>query len=729
MKKKLTKKQKIEEKKQYSKRLLLTGAVFVAFLGGLCVRIGYIQFGLGPEYKLSAYKQQTTNKIISPKRGIIYDRNGEILAQSISVDTVSINPGTIKYSSGKVVPAEVVSTAFSQIFSLDYEETLAKVNSEKSVETIARKVDKTVIESLENWMKENKVTSGINIDEDSKRFYPFDSLAANVLGFCGNDNQGLEGIESKWDDVLTGTAGKIVTTTNVNNKAISDDNELYVPPENGSNLYLTIDTNIQSIVEKYLENAAIEQHCARGANAIVMEPSTGNILAMATYPTYNLNDPFSVEDISIWKNRAVTDGYEPGSTFKLITSSIGLEEDLVETDDETDFYCGGYYHVGDRDIYCWANTPHYNQSLRSALMFSCNPSLMQLGERIGIPRFYKYLRAYGFFDKPNSGLSGEVAGYFYDEDKAGEVELATMSFGQRFTITPLHLITAISAICNDGVLVTPKIVNKVENTDTGAITTYETNNVRQVISKETSEKIRDMMESVVLKGTGQNAQVSGYSIGGKSGTSEPSPGKEEEGYVASFVAITPIENTQVVVLVILYDPNPNKEGSHQGGTIAAPVASQILSEILPILGIESNSDEEDESYVDLITVNNVVGKTVAEAKNILSEAGFDSLANLEGDENTTIVTEQFPKPGSQLQANSIICLYTAENETRTSVQIPNLKSISAWEATGILKNLNLNIRVEGTGNTIVSQDPLPDTLHEEGTIVTVKLKSEIISGQ
>ena len=237
------------------------------------------------------------------------------------------------------------------------------------------------------------------------------------------------------------------------------------------------------------------------------------------------------------------------------------------------------------------------------------------------------------------------------------------------------------------------------------------------------------MESVVLEGTGGNAQVSGYSVGGKSGTSEPPPATPEDGYVASFIAISPIENTQVVVLVILYDPNPNKEGSHQGGTIAAPVASQILSEILPHLGIESTSDDDNESYAELFTVNNVVGKTIAEAKNILADSGFDVSFNISGDENSAIITDQFPKPGAQLQANSIICLYTAENETRTSVQIPNLKGTSAWDATILLKSLNLNIKVEGSGNTIVSQDPLPDTSKEEGTIVTVKLKSEIINGQ
>ena len=722
MKKSLKKK---NEKQFYTKKLLIIAIIFTLIIVCLCSRIWYIQFFLGDEYKLSAYKQQTSNKIISPKRGIIYDKNGEILAQSISVDTVSINPGTVKYSNGKLVPNEVLATAFSQIFSLNYEETLEKVSSNTSVVTIAKKVEKTLIEDLQKWMKENKVTSGINIDEDSKRFYPYDSLASNLLGFCGSDNQGLEGLEAKWEDVLTGTAGKIVTTTNVNKEAISDENELYVPAENGSNIYLTIDANIQSIVEKYLENAVIENSCTRGGNAIVMEPSTGNILAMATYPNYNLNDPFSV-DISTWRNRAVTDGYEPGSTFKLITASIGLEENLVETDTEGDFYCYGSYHVGDQNIRCWRSPAHGSRTLRTALEGSCNPAFMQLGERIGVETFYDYLEAFGFFDTTNSNMSGEVAGYFHEEDKVADVELATMSFGQRFTITPLHLITAVSAICNDGVLVTPRIVSKIENTDTNAITTIDTNNVRQVISKETSEKIKDMMESVVTTGTGGNAKITGYSVGGKSGTYEPPVDREEEGYVASFVAISPVENTQVVVLVILYDPNG---GSHQGGTIAAPVTAEILGEVLPYLGIDSASDEEEENYTELLSVNNVVGKTIVEAKNILENTGFDVVFNIEGDANSTIVTEQFPKPGAQLQANSTICLYSVENEDRISVTVPNIKGMSVEQATNALKSQNLNIKIEGSGGTVVSQDPLPDALVEEGSIVNVLVKSEIISGQ
>lgn len=717
----------INDKHAYSLKMLIFAVVFSISIIALCIRIGYIQFALGKEYKLSAYKQQTSNKIISPKRGNIYDVNGEILAQSISVDTVSINPGTVKYSNNKKVPSEILAKEFTELFGLDYEKTLEKVNSTSSVVTIAKKVDKEIIEKLKAWMNENNITSGINIDEDTKRYYPYSNLASNLIGFCGNDNQGLEGLEARWNNVLTGTAGKIVTTTNVNRQAISDENELYVEAENGSNIYLTIDSKIQAIAEKYLDNAVNEHNCSRGGNVLIMEPSTGNILAMATYPDYNLNEPFSVgDDISLWRNKAVTDGYEPGSTFKLITSSIGLEEDLVETDTDGDFYCDGKYHVGDYDIHCWYPA-HGSTSLRTALEGSCNPAFMQLGQRIGVHRFYKYLKAYGLLDKTNAEVSGEASGYFYKEDSVGEVELATMSFGQRFTITPLQLITAVSAICNDGILVTPRIVDKIENTDTHAITTVEKKEVRQVVSKETSEKIRNMMQSVVVDGTGKNAQVEGYAIGGKSGTSEPPIGREDEGYTASFIAITPIENTQLVVLVILYDPH---SFSHQGGTIAAPVASQILSEVLPYQGIKSTADEtEEEDY--LITVNNIVGKTVADARKILENSGFDVSYELgeDVDDNLVRVTEQFPKPGAQLRPNSVICLYTENSSTKISVQIPNIKGMTIDEATATLKELNLNLKIEGNGNIISSQDPLPDTSHEEGTIVNVLVKDEIISGQ
>lgn len=651
------------------------------------------------------------------------------------------------YSNGKEVPNDVIAEGLSQVFSLDYNETLEKVSSDKSVVVIAKKVETEKISELQKWMGEKKITTGINIDEDSKRYYPYNDVASNLIGFCSSDNVGLWGIEERWNDKLTGTSGKIVTAKNVNGEAISDENEQYVEVENGSNIYLTIDTAIQGIAEKYLEQAVVENKCGRGGNVLIMNPQNGDILAMATYPDYNLNSPFSIEPtglteeewntlpqeeqsaklLNVWKNRAVSDLYEPGSTYKLLTSAIALEENIIATDNEGDFFCTGKYHVGDRDISCWkTDGSHGVQSLRKALQNSCNPAFMQLGQKVGARLLYKYYEAFGLFEPVGSDIAGAYKGGFFDENKIGPVELATMSFGQRITVTPLQLISAVSAIANDGVYVKPRIVNKIENTDENSIETVEVEEVRQVISLDTSQKMKNMMQSVVTDGTGRYAKVEGYSVGGKSGTSEPPVGRPEEGYVASFIAISPIENTQVVVLVILYDPHGD---SHQGGQTAGPVAGQILSEVLPILGIPSDATETAHVEEDLPIVPNVVDKTVAEAKKILTAAGFNVQINIAGDENTTLVSDQTPKSGIKLEAGATIYLYTAENEVRVSTTVPNVKGMSVDAAKTALRASNLNIKSEGTNGVVISQEPSSETQQEVGTVVHVVIKEQMNGAQ
>ena len=469
-----------------------------------------------------AYNQQTSDRVISPKRGTIYDSTGKQLAISASVDTVSINPNLIADKN-----KEKIAKALSQIFELDYNTVYEKVDSGANFKTIIRKVEQDKINELEAWMEENKITRGINIDSDSKRYYPYNNLASSLIGFCGTDNQGLYGLEYTLDNVLTDIPGRITTLKDSKAQEIPDENESYIPAQNGSDVVLTLDYYLQSIAEKYLEQAVIENKCTRGGNVIMMNPSTGDILAMATYPNYNLNEPFepySDKLAAIWdtmsssdrtaklgdvyKNRAVSDGYEPGSTFKILTAAIALEENITETDVKKDFYCKGSLHVGDRDIDCWKRDgSHGYQTLREALEHSCNPAFMDLGSRIGARTLYKYYRAFGLFDKPGAGLSGEAYGNFHDEDKITSVDLATMSFGQRITITPLHLISAVSAIANDGVLMQPRVVKQIINSDTGVVTNMEPVEIRQVISKETSEQMRDMLHSVVLNGSGSNADV------------------------------------------------------------------------------------------------------------------------------------------------------------------------------------------------------------------------------
>lgn len=734
-----------------NRRLVITGIIatigFTVVTGSLL----FINIVKGEEYSKKAYSQQMKNQIISPKRGAILDTNGSVLAQSISVDTVSINPSSVKYTNNKTVEPEKLAQIFSEIFDITYEDALAKAQSKKTVEIIAKKVEKEKVTKLQDWIKENNISTGINIDEDTKRSYPNNNLASNLIGFCGDDNTGLAGLEEKWNDTLTGTSGKIVTAKANGGEAISDENEQYVAAENGSNIYLTIDINIQKIAEKYLAQAVTENQCEKGGTVIIMNPQSGDILAMASNPDYNLNQPrdsvatglqstwdtLSSEDKSnalykLWRNKAVSDLYEPGSTFKLITSSIGLEEGKVSTDTNGDFNCNiVYYPAPDQPISCWRTyAAHGAQSLREALQNSCNPAFMQLGARIGARTSYKYYEAFELFSTRIGNTIASVSKpQFTELNKVGAVELATMSFGQRFSISPLQLITAVSAICNDGVLVEPRIVKKVENTDTNSAENLETKEIRQVISKDTADKVKDMMLSVVEKGTGKWAKVDGYTIGGKSGTSEPIESKkEEEGYTASFIAISPIENTQVVCLVVLY--KPEGAAGHQGGQTAGPVASQIMSEVLPYLGIPTNDTKVETTTTNTsIAVQDVTNKTIAEAKKVLKESGFNVSVSSSGDENNTLVSEQVPKSGIYLEEGSTIYLYTSESSNKKTTKVPNIKGKTVAEATKILKDKNLNIKVDGDKGIIVSQDPTFDVEVEEGTVINVVIKEQLKDGQ
>lgn len=727
---KINKKKEAINKPIASKRLSYALIFIAILLLVLIIRIAYFQFIKGGELKEAASRQQATSRILSPNRGSIYDSTGKVLAQSASVDTISINPSKIKKND-----KEKVAKALSDIFELEYETVLEQVNSKRSVETIIKKVEQAQVDELKKWMDDNDLSVGINIDADFKRYYPYNNLASNLIGFCDTDNNGQEGIELKWNSILSGTPGKITTIENAASGLIPDKDETYIAAENGSNITLTIDATVQNIVEKYLKQACIENDCKDGGTAIIMKPSTGDILAMATYPDYDLNEPrtpnasFSAnwESLSseeqvnslykMWRNKCVSDTYEPGSTFKIITAAVGLEENIVETDTKNDFLCIGHEVINGITINCWKyQTTHGSQTLREALMNSCNPALMQLGKRIGSSTLYKYYKAFGIFDKTGIDTSGESNSVFWDLENVGNIELATMSFGQRFRVTPIQLITAISSVANDGILMQPRIVKEIQNTDTGAITTIEPVEIRKVLSSETCDKMLDMLESVVNEGTGYLGAVKGYSIAGKTGTSEPD--STNGIYVASFVGISPSENPELVCLVTLYNPQGPK--GHQGGTIAAPVVSQILSEVLPYIGIPS--DDISENTSSNITLPDVRNKTVAEAKKLLESLGITAI--ISGNDTSSLVTDQVPKPGTSLIQGATVNIYSTGNEARTSVTVPNLKDMGLSQAKSALKSKNLNININGSG-TVVSQDPMAGTTVEEGTVINVTLQKHI----
>ena len=726
-------------------RIVLASLLIIFLL--LIIRLIWLQFVQGSDLKEQAYNQQTTDQIISTSRGTIYDSTGKTLAISTPTDTVTINPKKIVGSNDEETKAkkEKVAKAFSEIFELDYNETLEKVNSTSNVQTIAKKVDKDKIDKLKQWMETEKISTGINIDEDTKRVYPYNNLASNLIGFCGTDNTGIQGIEDSWNSVLQGTPGKITTSTDAIQEEIPDSNQTYIPAENGSDIVLTIDYYIQTVLEKYLKQA-VEENNADSGTVVAMAPSTGDILGMACYPDYNLNTPFepNTEELkatwdtldsttqsdalyNMWKNNVVSSPYEPGSPYKLITAATALEENITSEDVPNDFYCNGSIEVADRKISCWTQAHKGAKTLRQALQVSCNPSLIQLGQRIGAETLYKYYQALGFFDKTGIDLPQEASSTYWKLEDVKDVELATMSFGQRFTITPIQLVSAVSAIANDGILMKPRIVKQIINPETGTTTDIEPVQVRQVISKSTSERMRNLMKSVVDDGSGRLAKVEGYSIGGKTGTSEPQAGREDEGYIASYVAIKKKKKPEICLLIAVHNPNPNNEGSHQGGQVCGPVVSQMLSEILPYLGLTSSNAqtstdtvEEDTSYA---TVPDIRNKTVTEAEKLLKQAGFTTKVNISGDKNSTLVTDQTPKPGSSIPKGSIIVLYTEENDTRVSVKVPDFKDKTLAQAENMAKANNLNITTEGSG-TVISQSIMVDTAVEEGTIIKLTLSTE-----
>jgi len=706
----------------------------------LIFRIGYLQFIKGSWLRKQANAQQTTTETINPDRGTIYDANGKVLAISAEVDTVSVNPAKLKYSNGDLVTKDFAANSFSNIFGLDYTETLEKLNNATSYVTIASKVENDKIDLLNAWLESNKITSGINIDSSIKRYYPYNNLASHLIGFTGTDTNGLFGLENSLDSTLAGTVGKVVTLKDSVNEEIPNQQQSYIDAKDGSNVYLTIDVNIQSIVEKYLSQAVINNISDYGT-AIVMEPSTGNILAMANYPDYNLNTPFTPTDTNLlnswsslsadeqnnylyemWRNKAVQNTYEPGSTFKIITSAVGLEEGLIEAETADTLYCSGHEIVDTIEIDCWRYyNPHGSQNLKQALSNSCNPAFIQLGTKIGANTLYKYYDAFGLLSPTNSGLYGESDSVFHNLSNIRNVELATMSFGQGITITPLQLITAVSSIANEGVLMQPRIVDKIVDTNTGSMTIPEPVQVRQVVSKQTASELMDMLDYTVSSGTGKYADLKGYSIGGKSGTSE-NLAQNDGTYVASFIGLSPTVNTEVVILVALYNP---KGDSFQGGEIAGPVVGQILSEVLPYIGVASTSDGSDSDYTTTL-MPDVKNKTIAEARNILHSYGFtvhtDSTIA-----DTDIVFNQMPKAGIHLLDGADVFLYTETNNVSTSVAVPNFKGKTASEAINMASEANLNIVLDGSG-IVISQDIVAESSVEVGTVINLTLKNELNGG-
>jgi len=684
----------------------------------------------GEDYTKQAIEQQTRDRLITPKRGTIYDRNKKPLAVSASVETVSISPVTVRKSDKAAETAMVLS----EILEVDIETINKKIERNSSYEIIKKKVEKDVADKI----REKKLV-GVYLDEDTKRYYPNGNFASHVIGFTGTDNQGLLGIEMIYDSVLKGKPGRIVTAKSADGTEMPYKYERYYNPEEGSNIVLTIDQTMQHFLEKNLETAVIDNKLKLGAAGIIIDVKTGEILAMGTKPDFDLNNPFVLNNeetkkqletiadktkrqeaesaalLNMWRNKAVVDSYEPGSTFKIIMSAIGLETGKLSLN--TTFNCVGYKQVGGYRIHCWKHAGHGVQNFVEGIKNSCNPVFMEIGEKIGHDEFYKFYKAFGFTEKTGIELNGETSGIFFSENNFNVTELATSSFGQGFQVTLLQMITAVACVANEGKLMKPYIVKQYIDDEGNVLKNFEPQVVRQVISSETSKLLCQVLENVVIDGSGKSAFVKGYHIAGKTATSEKQP-RNQGKYVASFVGFAPANDPRIACLIMLDEPQGDQ---HMGGIIAAPVVKRVMEDCLRYLGVEPDLTEEEKEAE--YTVPDVIGKSVSDAREILNSGSLKY--KIEGKGET--VTDQVPKANIVVAESATVILYTEGKSNDGKVVVPDLVGLSYNEVVETLSGLGINLNagtVEGDIESLkaASQSPDPETFIEPGGTVTVKFE-------
>ena len=713
-------------------------------------------------YENMAISQQVRETEIAASRGTIYDTNGKILAKSASVDTIFISPAEItKYDEDPVL----IARSLSEILGVDYGKILEMTSDTKSwYKVVARKVESDVSDQVRAFKEENNIV-GVKIEADTKRYYPYGSLAAHIIGFVGTDNSGLSGIENRYDDSLSGSKGRVVRATDRNGTdMLFVDYEDYYDASNGENVTLTLDATIQYYMEKHLQQAVEDYDVQNGAAAIAMDPNTGAILGMASLGNFDLNDYQAVSEEAQaeidaaesdeeaaellsaaqqlqWRNKALSDTYEPGSTFKIITLAMALEEGLV--DDNSTFYCGGSTNVLGRTdpLKCWKTGGHGSQTLTQAIRHSCNVALVQIGQKVGAQTFYKYAEAFGFLNltenmdatltaKTGIDLAGESGSIWWSQNTFYDTEnlsqLASASFGQTFTITPLQLITAVSACVNGGNLMKPYVVKNVTDSSGKIVSANEPTVVRQVVSEQTSAKVREILEKVVgdpVDGTGKNAYVAGYRIGGKTGTSEKvaqdvAGGPKE--YIVSFIGVAPADDPQIVILVLLDTPSNDCGVYISGSQMTALTVGKMMADILPYMGVEPEYTDTEKTYMDK-TVPNVTGLTVEQAKAALQEVGLNARVIGDGDK----ITQQLPGGSTVVARGSTILIYAGAEPSAEQEQMPDLTNLTYETARDRLAAYGLYLRtnssITSTSQIISGQSIAEGTLVEHGTVVEVTL--------
>jgi len=726
----------MEPSKRMKKRIMFFLCFLTAVLLLLIVRVGYLQIFQGPELKKEALEQQTKDSIITPKRGTIYDRNGNVLAVSASVETVYVHPAQIKEDKGE----KIVAQELSQALEMDYNDVYKLITKKVSYVDVKKKVEKGAAQKVRE-LKTNKETKdyfrGVGLSEDSKRYYPLNTLASSVIGFVGSDNQGLAGVEASYDSYLRGTPGRVSSLKDAKGTTMNEQHEEQTASKDGSNLILTLDESMQHFLENHLKTAYTDNKLGNGACGIVMNVKTGEVLAMATEGDFNLNEPFTITDEAtnnnlktlsaadqtkakgealqkMWRNKAVSDTYEPGSTFKIVVAAAALEEKTVSLEDK--FTCAGSLRVGGYNIRCWKAGGHGAETFLQGIQNSCNVVFMQVGMKLGPDRFIKYYNAFGFNQKTGIDLPGEAVGLFHARSNFKETEIATASFGQGFQITPLQLITAVSAVANGGNLMKPHVVSEIRDSNNKVTKKIEPEVVRQVISTETSKAMRSVLESVVSEGSASRAYIPGYRVAGKTGTSEKQP-RSAQKKIASFIAFAPANDPQVACLIMLDEPNG---GQYFGGIIAAPVVHDIMKDTLDYLQINKQyTAEEMKKYNQKMP--DVKGKTVAEAQSVLKDYSF----KVKIDGNGKTVVSQMPAPEATLSENSTVVLYTTEKAIEKSVELPDLSGKTYQQAKETLQRLGLNISSSASADVsdsdiVTGQSPTAGTMVYPATSVELK---------
>mgnify|MGYP003369594632 FL=1 len=726
--------------KRMLKRILIMAVVIIFLMTTTVARVFYLTIVRGEELSEKAETQQLKDTEITAMRGTIYDSNGNVLAQSASVWNVFIDPLNIKDKQRDLIVDE-----FANLFGYDADEKKEfydRTNHQNHYELVEKKVENNIKEKLSKFVSKNELGGCIGTEQTTKRYYPYGTLASSVIGFTGADDQGLSGIEAYYDEQLTGTNGRIITAKDAKSNNIANDYETSIAATDGDSIVLTINQTIQYYLEKGLRET-MNEYQAKGAYGVVMNCNTGAVLAMSSLPDYDCNEPYkltyskdkkAIKKLSDktakqeaesavvqnqWRNFTVSDTYVPGSVFKTFVASAALEENVVNLN--TTYNCTGSIQVDKYKMKCHYHPGHGMQTLTQGLENSCNPFFITIGQKLGVHNYFKYFDAFGFTQKTNIDLPGEASPQYYKEDQYGIVELSSASFGQTNSLTPIQVCTGLCAIANGGKLLQPYLVSSIVDANGKTVKKTQTKEIRQVISADTSEKVRKMMKSVVDNGTGKNGYVAGYSVGGKTGTSTKlgeSKNGEGDKYIVSFGAIAPSDDPEIAMLIIVDEPNQDLGG----GALCAPIAAQVTQEAMNVLGIEPKYNDSEMKDLSKQTPN-VVGKSLDEAKKTLEENNLNFV--VVGDDST--ITRQCPSGADTIPNGGTVYLYTDDSEKQT-VNVPNFNGLTVNEAKDLASSSNLNIQIAGnsmSSGTVVAYRQSEETQAkvEKGTVVTVTFKN------